>query len=119
MAVRPHLAPGLPTATAHLMPGTQAPSERIRRVACEVLRPRGVWCTHIAALKKSPEQALPLLSAPHADPTAYVQDSVANWLNDAAKDQPDWVRATCAQWLKHAPTGATRGICQRALRNLS
>lgn len=118
MAVRPHLVAELPMALAHLMPWTQAPSERIRRFACEVLRPRGVWSTHIAALKKMPDQALPLLSALRADPSAYVQDSVANWLNDAAKDQPDWVRATCAQWLEHAPTGATQRICLRALRNL-
>lgn len=118
MAVRPYLVAELPTALAHLMPWTQAPSERIRRFACEVLRPRGVWSTHIDALKKMPGQALPLLSALRADPSAYVQDSVANWLNDAAKDQPDWVRATCAQWLEHAPTGATQRICQHALRNL-
>lgn len=118
MAVRPHLVAELPMALAHLVPWTQARSERIRRFACEVLRPRGVWSTHIAALKKMPEQALTLLSALRADSSAYVQDSVANWLNDAAKDQPDWVRATCAQWLEHAPTDATRRICQRALRNL-
>ncbi|MCV2218496.1 hypothetical protein [Thauera sp. Sel9] len=51
-------------------------------------------------------------------PSAYVQDAVANWLKDTAKDQPAWVRGLCGQWLEGAPTDATRRICQRALRNL-
>ena len=43
---------------------------------------------------------------------------MANWLNDATKDQPDWVRNLCAQWLERAPGDATRRICQRAQRSL-
>ena len=54
----------------------------------------------------------------HCSPNPYVQDSVANWLNDAAKDQPYWVRELCAQWLQEQANDATRRICQRAMRNL-
>lgn len=118
MAVRPHLAETLHVSIAHLAQWTSSPSERLRRFACEALRPRGVWCAHIAALKHEPEQALPILSPLRADPSVYVQDSVANWLNDAAKDRPDWVRDLCAQWLQAAPADATRRICQRAMRSL-
>lgn len=118
MAMRPHLAHDLDAAIAQLAAWTASPSERQRRYASEALRPRGVWCAHIAALKQQPERALPLLSPLRADPSAYVQDSVANWLNDAAKDHPDWVRGLCAQWLQGQPANATRRICQRALRNL-
>lgn len=118
MAVRPHLAADLDTSIALLAGWTASPSERLRRFATEALRPRGVWCTHIAALKKQPAQALPLLEALKADPSAYVQDSVANWLNDAAKDCPDWVRSLCEHWLRGDPPAATRRICARALRNL-
>lgn len=118
MAVRPHLAQELDVSIGHLAAWTASPSERLRRFASEALRPRGVWCAHIAALKRQPEQALPILLPLRADPSVYVQDSVANWLNDAAKDQAAWVRDLCAQWLQAEPTDATRRICQRALRNL-
>ena len=118
MALRPHLALDLDNAIAQLTPWTASASERLRRFACEALRPRGVWCAHIPALKQAPEQALPLLQALRADPSVYVQDSVANWLNDAAKDQPDWVRQLCRQWLRDAPPPSTQRICQRALRSI-
>jgi len=118
MAVRPHLAQALETAIGLLSQWTASPSERLRRFASEALRPRGVWCAHIVALKRAPQQALPVLTPLRADPSAYVQDSVANWLNDAAKDQPDWVRDLCAQWLHDTPTDATRRICKRAMRRL-
>lgn len=118
MAMRPHLAADLDASIALLAAWTAAPSERLRRFASEALRPRGVWCAHIAALKKNPAQALPLLEPLKADTSAYVQDSVANWLNDAAKDSPDWVRALCLHWQQGEPAAATRRICSRAMRNL-
>lgn len=118
MAVRPHLAQELDAAIDALSAWTASPSERLRRFASEALRPRGVWCAHIGALKQQPELALPVLTPLRADPSTYVQDSVANWLNDAAKDQPDWVRKLCAQWQQEHANDATRRICHRALRNL-
>ncbi|TGN40791.1 DNA alkylation repair protein [Klebsiella oxytoca] len=118
MAIRPHIADQLDVSIGYLAQWTVSPSEYLRRFACEVLRPRGVWCTHISALKHEPELAISMLMPLRADPSVYVQDSVSNWLNDAAKDQPDWVRNVCSQWLHTTPTDATRRICQRALRNL-
>lgn len=118
MAVRPHLVQDLTVTITYLTALTRSPSERIRRFASEAIRPRGVWCSHIAEFKQYPERALPILSPLRADPSVYVQDSVANWLNDAAKDQPVWVSQLCMQWLEDTPADATRRICQRALRNL-
>lgn len=118
MAVRPHLVEQLDDAVSLLAGWTREPSEYLRRFASESIRPRGVWCAHIAALKKNPEMALPVLNPLKADPSTYVQDSVANWLNDAGKDQPAWVRGVCASWMKGKPAASTERICQRALRNL-
>ncbi|QNP58045.1 DNA alkylation repair protein [Paenacidovorax monticola] len=119
LAVRPHIAGDLDTAIGLLAQWARHPSERVRRFASEALRPRGVWCTHLGPLKQTPQRALPVLEPLRADPSAYVQDSVGNWLNDAAKDQPGWVRALCADWLAASPTSATRRICTRAQRSIS
>ncbi len=118
MAVRPHFAAELDKAVALLAAWTADPCERIRRFACEAIRPRGVWCAHIGALKTQPEIALSVLERLRADPSVYVQDSVANWLNDAGKDRPDWVQALCARWSAESPAPETTRICKRALRSI-
>ena len=118
LAVRPHLAEDLTQSIDQLSKWAVLPSERLRRFASEALRPRGVWCSHIAPLKKNPALALPILDPLHCDPSKYVQDSVANWLNDAGKSEPDWVRETCSRWLKKSSDPATARICHRAQRNL-
>ena len=90
----------------------------IRRCAIEGTRPRGVWTQHIEALKDNPEPGLVLLRHVKSDPSRYVQKAVANWLNDASKSQPDWVRKVCALWTEESPTEETLWIVDRALRTL-
>lgn len=120
MAVRPHLVAELDVSIQNLQQWARSDSEYLRRFACEALRPRGVWCAHIAILKKEPERMLPILDALYRDSSVYVQDSVANYLNDAAKDQPQWVRDLCAQWLAQSPeSAAVQRLCRRALRSVS
>ncbi|WP_457581294.1 DNA alkylation repair protein [Ensifer canadensis] len=118
MAVRPHLAADLRMAVALLADWTGTSSDRLRRFASEATRPRGVWCSHIPTLKRNPEMALTILEPLNADPSLYVQDSVGNWLNDAAKDRPDWVRDLCASWQRDRDSAATTRICKRALRSI-
>jgi 3-methyladenine DNA glycosylase AlkC len=116
MAVRPALAVELEAAFALLLPWAGERSERLRRFASEATRPRGVWCAHITALRRDPSPARALLDALRADPARTVQLSVGNWLNDAAKDNPAWVRALADAWGRNDP--ATLRILARGLRSL-
>lgn len=118
MAVRPDIDRQLGKAIKLLIRWTGDRDENIRRFASEATRPRGVWCRHIEALKVHPEMALPLLDPLHSDPARYVQNSVANWLNDASKSRPDWVKELCSEWSKRSKSKETAYIVNRALRTL-
>lgn len=118
MAMRPFIIAQLEESLDILMLWSQDDDSNIRRFATEAARPRGVWCLHIEALKQNPALAIGLLQQLHNDPARYVQDSVANWLNDASKTQPDFVQALCDQWQAQNPTAATTYIIKKALRTL-
>ncbi|MBH1802379.1 DNA alkylation repair protein [Stenotrophomonas maltophilia] len=105
-------------ALENLQPWTQEISPYLRRFACEALRPRGVWAAHIALFKQHPEHALPMLEALADDPERYVQDSVGNWLNDAGKTQPKWLRELCTRWQHERHSDANAYVRKRALRSL-
>ncbi|QZY52382.1 HEAT repeat domain-containing protein [Leucobacter tenebrionis] len=118
MAARPVLVTDLDTSIDVLARWTADPSERVRRFASEALRPRGVWAAHIDQLKQHPEKGEPILHPLRADSSRYVQDSVANWINDAAKTRPDWAAALCAGWSAESDSAATARLVKRALRSL-
>jgi len=119
LAIRPKLATTLQESIAALSAWTSENDVNLRRFAVESLRPRGVWCAHITELRKTPELGLPLLEPMRTEPEKYAQDSVANWLNDASKDRPEWVRQVCQRWEGEAgDTPHTRRIIRRALRSI-
>jgi len=118
MALRPNLAADLATAVPLLRAWTGERAVNLRRFAVESIRPVGVWCRQIAALRRDPALGLPVLEPLRAEAEKYPQDSVANWLNDAARSKPDWVRAVCRRWAEASDTPATRRIVQRALRRI-
>lgn len=118
MAIRPRMIEDLSLSVSELVPWTAEASANLRRFASESLRPRGVWASHIAAFKAAPQLGEPLLEPLRSDPARYVQDSVANWINDASKDSPDWARDICDRWNAESPTAATAYITKRALRSL-
>jgi len=70
----------------------------VRRLISEGSRPRLPWGCALPAFKKSPLRVVQLLEQLRDDPEEYVRRSVANNLNDIAKDHPDLVADIAQQW---------------------
>lgn len=119
MAVREDVTKYLDEAIPILQEWSTHSDPNIRRFASESIRPNGVWCKKIDRLKLNPEIALGILENLKSDPSKYVQDSVANWLNDASKTRPDFVSGLCEKWSKDSPTKETQYIIKRALRSIN
>lgn len=119
MAIRKKIIDNLKQSIMILAEWTESHDENIRRFATEATRPRGVWSVHIDALKENPRQALAILEPLRSDPAKYVQDSVANWLNDASKTQPHFVQELCDRWLNESDTKETQYIVKKALRTIN
>ncbi|MEO1486544.1 MAG: DNA alkylation repair protein [Bacteroidota bacterium] len=118
MALRPEIEANLEVALTVLNTWTTDSDENIRRFTTEATRPRGVWCKHIDQLKEHPELASPILENLKSDTSKYVQDSVGNWLNDASKTRPDFVKELCERWQKTSSTKETDKIIKRARRTI-
>ena len=109
----------LETSISILTNWTSSEDENVRRYAVEGLRPIGVWTKKIAEFQEKPEMAKSILEPLKSDTSKYVRDSVGNWLNDASKSQPDWVRSLCEQWTKESPTKETAYIVKKAMRTIA
>jgi len=73
-------------------------SHHVRRLSSEGSRPRLPWAMAIPALKADPSPVLPILRNLRSDPSDSVRRSVANNLNDIAKDHPDVVLMIAKEW---------------------
>jgi 3-methyladenine DNA glycosylase AlkC len=118
MAVRDEIARDVDEAVRLLLPWPHDADANIRRFASEATRPRGVWCAQIETLKREPWRGVTLIEPLKNDPSRYVQNSVANWLNDASKTQPEWVEEVCTRWERESRTAATTYIVRRARRSM-
>jgi 3-methyladenine DNA glycosylase AlkC len=93
------------------------PSAQVRRLVSEGSRPRLPWGLQLKALIRDPSPTLPLLEALQDDASESVRRSVANHLNDIAKDHPGLI----ADWLaRHLPdaTEPRRALLRHASRTL-
>jgi 3-methyladenine DNA glycosylase AlkC len=102
-AIRPFIAQHPQPTLATLAQWVHDPSVHVRRLVSEGSRPRLPWGQRLQALVRDPAPTLPLLRALQDDPSAYVRRSVANHLNDIAKDHPELV----AQWVHDHRLGAS------------
>jgi 3-methyladenine DNA glycosylase AlkC len=87
--VRPFIRRDPGRAMAFLRKWSRSPDEQVRRLASEGSRPRLPWGGVIEQFKADPAPVLELLDTLLADPSQYVQKSVANSLNDVSKDHPE------------------------------
>lgn len=111
-AVRPFLA-RYPEAMRRVRQWADDPSEHVRRLASEGTRPRLPWATRLAL---PVDEVLDVLTVLKADDSRYVRTSVANHLNDLAKDDSDRIVSLLEAW--HAEDVAeTTWIVRRAMRN--
>jgi 3-methyladenine DNA glycosylase AlkC len=116
-AIRPFIAEHPAIVFPTLQRWCDDPSAHVRRLVSEGSRPRLPWGLQLKALIRDPAPTLPLLRALQDDPSEYVRRSVANHLNDIAKDHPARV---CA-WVEEHLAGAgdeRRALLRHASRTL-
>ena len=96
---------------------TRDPSDHVRRLVSEGSRPRLPWAPRLPAFQHDPGPVVALLTKLKDDPSEYVRRSVANNLNDIAKDHPDVCIATAQAWWPEADADGRR-MLRHALRTL-
>jgi len=89
----------------------------VRRLVSEGTRPRLPWSSVLREFIVDPSPVLDLLEELKEDPELYVRRSVANNLNDIAKDHPQLVIKTLKRW-KSINNKRTQWIISHASRTL-
>ncbi|XUR35399.1 DNA alkylation repair protein [Rhizobium leguminosarum bv. trifolii] len=115
--IRPFIHRDQQRALAIISGWVDDPDQHVRRLASEGTRPRLPWAMRLPQLVKDPAPILPILTALMDDPEDYVRRSVANSLNDVAKDHPDLVAAFIASHIEGA-SPERRWLLKHASRTL-
>ena len=117
-AIRPFLRDDPGRTLALLQRWATSSDEHLRRLASEGSRPRLPWGAQLRLFIADPSHTLPVLELLRADPSLYVRRSVANHLNDIAKDHPDRLLEVLSRWMREAPSAETTWIVRHASRTL-
>lgn len=115
-AIRSFLLADAPRTLKRMLRWSKHPHASVRRLASEGCRPRLPWGMAVPALKQDPNLTLPILENLKNDPALYVRKSVANHLNDHAKDHPDFLLAVAQRW--QGKSSETDWIIRHASRTL-
>lgn len=115
--IRPYLQRYQAEVLARLHVWVHDPSEHVRRLVSEGTRTRLPWAGRLPQFIADPAPVLELLEELRDDPSLYVRRSVANNLNDIAKDHPDLVTTTLKRWSQGA-SEERQWIIRHALRSL-
>lgn len=117
-AVRAFLLADTDRAMKHVHHWARSPDRHVRRLASEGIRPRLPWGTRLGMFVADPSPILPILNLLKDDPEDYVRRSVANNLNDIAKDHPDLVAEIATDWLADTPSPLRSRLVRHACRTL-
>ncbi|MBV1914155.1 MAG: DNA alkylation repair protein [Pseudomonadales bacterium] len=98
-SVRPFIIQDSERMMAQMLEWSLHNNEHVRRLATEGCRPRLPWAMALPEFKRSPDAILPILENLKQDPSLYVRRSVANNLNDIAKDNPQITLDVAARWI--------------------
>lgn len=115
-AIRPFIAQHQDSVLSHMLKWADSENFHLRRLASEGCRPRLPWAMALPSLKKDPAPILPILEKLKADETDYVRRSVANNLNDIAKDNPAITLEKAEQWI--GKSKETDWVVKHACRSL-
>lgn len=99
-AIRPFLQRYPEKTLAILSQWAEDENCHVRRLVSEGTRPRLPWTMQLKQFIEDPRPVLPLLEKLKCDPELMVRRSVANNLNDIAKDNPHIVVETLRRWKK-------------------
>ena len=94
--------------------------KHVRRLISEGIRPRLPWAMQLPQFINDPTPVIELLEYLKDDQEEYVRRSVANNLNDIAKDHPDVVSNIAEQWMKGASVNRKKLIrhaCRTLIKN--
>ena len=115
-AIRPFIIKYPIMAMKQMTQWSKNKNHHVRRLASEGCRPRLPWAMGLPAFKKDPSPIIPILENLKDDTSEYVRRSVANNLNDIAKDHPDIVIKFAKKWKDHSPE--TNWILKHGSRTL-
>jgi 3-methyladenine DNA glycosylase AlkC len=115
-AIRPFIVRYQKETMKHMLLWSRHRDPSVRRLASEGCRPRLPWAIGLPDFKKDPSPIIPILENLKADTSQYVRRSVANNLNDIAKDHPDLALQIAKKWSGKNP--ATDWIVKHGCRTL-
>jgi 3-methyladenine DNA glycosylase AlkC len=120
-AIRPFLKQHTHESLAYLLNCAHDANVHVRRWSSEGSRPRLPWGERLDPFIDNPQLTLPILEVLKFDDELYVRKSVANHLNDMAKDHPLFVVKILKKWNRESPSehlAKIQWITRHALRTL-
>jgi len=114
-AIRPYLIEHLDLTLEWCRRWLDHDDAAVRRLPSEGTRPFLPWGTGVPALLADPDLGIGLITALRHDPDEVVRRSVANHLNDVARNHQDQVAEIAAEW---SDDDVDPGLIRHALRSL-